>query len=157
MDAVRWVSVVPLDGTRANGDVFELLKLNARQCGNVEPHMIGLGDVAGSFVLKEVKGNMMASWIDKISSETDRKTYQIEVKRLDDLKISRKYDWAGPPFCRGLAPRDCRVARATGDVLQCRPSFGGTAFISHLLYPLPFATDLSRRCYSRCFCQLSAV
>jgi len=49
--------------------------------------MIGLGDENGKFVLKEVAGNLMASWIDKVSDETDRKTYDIQLEKLDNLNI----------------------------------------------------------------------
>ena len=70
-----------------NADVYELLKFNASQRQNVFPSMIGLGDVEGDFVLKEISGNLMASWIDKNSDLTDRKTYQIKIKTLDKLNI----------------------------------------------------------------------
>ena len=70
-----------------NADVYELLKFNASQCQNVFPEMIGLGDVEGDFVLKEISGNLMASWIDKNSDLTDRKTYKIKIKTLDKLNL----------------------------------------------------------------------
>lgn len=70
-----------------NDDVFYLLKFNADQCENVTAEKIGLGDESGNFILREVSGNMMASWIEKVPVETDRKTYSIKVERLDDKDL----------------------------------------------------------------------
>tara|TARA_B100002019_G_scaffold192423_1_gene166430 strand:+ start:7678 stop:8649 length:972 start_codon:yes stop_codon:yes gene_type:complete len=70
-----------------NSDVFYLLKFNSNQCQNVSVENIGLGDKAGDFVLQEVTGNMMASWISEEPPDVSKKTYSIKVERLDDKNL----------------------------------------------------------------------